>query len=51
MESHAPTSDPIQTRPDEGSHAGHGPVAFSGVADGRIAGAGDDGPLLAGDAL
>ena len=29
----------------------HGSVAFSGVADGRIAGAGDDCPLLAGDAL
>jgi hypothetical protein len=29
----------------------HGWVAFAGVADGRSAGAGDDGPLLAGDAL
>ena len=48
-ESYAQTSDQIQTRADEGIRPCHGSVAFSGVADGRIAGAGDDCPLLAGD--
>jgi len=50
-ESHAPTGDQSQTRPDEGSYLGHGAAAFSGVVDGHIAGAGDDGPVLASDAM
>ena len=48
-ESYAQTSDQIPTRPDEGSYPCYGSAAFSGVADGRIAGVGDDCPLLAGD--
>ena len=50
VESYAPTSDPSQTRPAEGSCPGDRSVAFAGVADCRITGAGDNGPLLAGDA-
>ena len=40
-----------QTRPAEGSYRRYRSAAFAGVADGRVAGAGDDCPLLAGDAL
>ena len=50
-EFHAQTRDEIQTLPDEGCHSGHDPAAFSGLADGCIADAGDDCHLLAGDAM
>ncbi len=48
-ESNAPTSDQIQANPDERSYPSEGLAAFAGVADGRDAGAGDGGPVLAGD--
>ena len=50
-ESYAQASGKIQPRTDERIHPGYGSVAFSGVADRNIAGAGDDCPLLAGDAI
>jgi hypothetical protein len=50
-ESHAQSTDEIKLGTDEGIRPGHGTVAFSGVADGGIAGAGNDCPLLAGDAM
>ncbi len=46
-ESYAPTGDQTQARPDERSCAGEGSAAFAGVADGRIAAAGDNSRLLA----
>ena len=45
----APTNDQVQTRTNDGSYSCYSSPAFSGVADGRIAGAGDDCPVLAGD--
>jgi hypothetical protein len=47
--SYAPTSDPSQTRPDDGIEQSHSWAAFAGVADGWIADAGNAGPLLASD--
>jgi hypothetical protein len=49
-ESYAPTSDQFRARADKGRYPCYGSVAFSGVADGSLAGAGDDCHLLAGDA-
>ena len=48
-ESHAQSRDEIQPRTNEGIHPDDARVAFSGVADGGLAGAGDDWPILAGD--
>jgi hypothetical protein len=50
-DSYAPTCGQIQTRRNEASQPGEGVAASSSVADGRIAGAGDDGPILASDAV
>jgi hypothetical protein len=50
-ESYARTTDPRQTRSDEASYRWDGSAAFAGVADGIIAGAGDDCPVLAGDGM
>ena len=50
-ESYAQASGEIQPRTDEGIHRRYAWFAFPGVADRSIAGAGDDCPLLAGDAI
>ena len=50
-EPYAPTSDQLRARTDQGRYPCYGPAAFSGVADGSLAGAGDDYRLLAGDGL
>ena len=49
-ESYAPISDQFRARTGKGSYPGYGPVGFTGVADGSLAGAGDNCRLLAGDA-
>ena len=49
-ESYAPISDQFRDPTDKGSYPRYGSVGFSSVADGSIAGAGDDCHLLAGDA-
>lgn len=49
--SYAQATGEIQPRTDEGIHRRYAWFAFPGVADGSIAGVGDDCPLLAGDAL
>jgi hypothetical protein len=49
-ESYAPISDQFRAPTDKGSYPRYGSVGFSSVADGSIAGAGDDCHLLAGDA-
>jgi hypothetical protein len=49
-ESYAPSSDQFRARADQGGYPRYGSVGFSGVADGSLAGAGDDCHLLAGDA-
>ena len=46
---YAPTSDPSQVRPNEGSFPGDGVAAFAGLVDRRIAGPGDNRRLLASD--
>jgi hypothetical protein len=47
-ERHAPTGDRTQARFDEAADPGSGATVVAGVAAGCIAGAGDNGPLLAG---
>ena len=49
--SNAQTGDQIQPRNNGGIQHRDGPVAFSGVVDGGVAGAGYDCCLLAGDAM
>jgi hypothetical protein len=48
-ESHAPTGNQSQTCLTEENYPGGGPTAFASVADSRIAVAGDNCHLLAGD--
>ena len=48
---HAPTNDQSHACPDQGSYPGDSLAAFAGLPAGRIAGAGHDGPVLAGDAM
>jgi hypothetical protein len=50
-ESYAQTSGEIRPRTDEGIRRRYAGFPFSGVADGYIAGAGDNCPLLAGDTI
>ena len=48
---YAQAKDEIQACTGKGIRSGLGLVAFSGVADGGTAGAGDDSPILAGDTM